>query len=133
MGTGVILSGLALVAGGSMPGSAAVRTPVRSHHILLEADRSAVDYWTAQVEADSQLLATSDLQEAEAARALPPCAQTPAINPPCTGFAKETAGAMAPQVEMYGQAAEDAQMRILKDQIWLQALRHKLKRDESAR
>ena len=56
-GTGVVLCGLVLVAGCSVPSSAHVAT----RHVSLVADTSAVAYWTAQVATDSQLVVTRDL------------------------------------------------------------------------
>ena len=57
---GIVLCGLALVAGGSLFGAAAARTPIRSPHRIVAEDRAAVSFWSTQVAADSQLLATSD-------------------------------------------------------------------------
>ncbi len=127
---GVTLIGLALVAGSSAFWSSPGSAPAKSRAPSLAGVRSAVSYWTAQVDADSQLLATRDLQEDEAARALPPCAQTPAVDPPCTGFALATAGGMEPYVVMYGQLSADAQAQITEDQIRLQAARDQLAHDE---
>jgi hypothetical protein len=128
---GFALIGLALVAGSSAFGSSPAAGPVKARGASLAVVRSAVSYWSARVDSDSQLLATRDLQEAEAARALPPCAQTPAVDPPCTGFALATAGGMEPYVEMYGQLSADAQTQITQDQIRLQAARDKLAHAEA--
>src|ERR1035438_5880462 len=86
-GVGVILCGLVLVAGCSPSSSPHVVT----RHVSLVADRNGVVYWTTQVAADSQLVVTRDQDEQAATQELPPCAQTPAIGAPCTGFAAETA------------------------------------------
>jgi hypothetical protein len=126
-GIGVILAGLFLVAGCSVSDT----TGATTRHPPIAADTAAIYYWTAQVDADSQLVVTRDLQEEAASRALPPCAQTPAVDPPCTGFAQETAAAMSAVVAMIGQSVEDAEVRVTDDQRWLQAFQAKLKKDRN--
>ena len=98
----------------------------------LVADRYDVAYWTSQVEADSQLVVTRDQDEIAATQELPPCAQTPAVDPPCTGFAIETAARMSAVVAVIGQLVEDAELQVTDDQRWLQAFQAKLKRDEGS-
>ncbi len=127
---GALLVGLIVVTGCS----ASESLPVATHHPnrSLAADRSAVSYWTAQVDAASQLLVSRDQQELAAQEALPPCAQTPAVNPPCTGFALATAAGMAATIDLIGRSVQDAQLQITRDQLWLQAVESKLKKDEYA-
>ncbi len=67
----------------------------------------------------------------DAANALPPCAQTPAIDPPCTGLVAATATAMSAQVETAGQLVVAAQLQISDDQAWLEAFVEKLANDEA--
>jgi hypothetical protein len=118
---------------GFTTGPARAKTTTASgavHSRLLATDRRAVRFWNARTTADSELLATMDQREDAASRALPPCAQTPAIDPPCTGFDLVTAGAMQPQVEGFGRQATAAWSQVLRDQAWLQAWQKKLARDE---
>jgi hypothetical protein len=90
-----------------------------------------VAYWTGQVQADSQLIVTRDLQIQTDEATLPPCAQTPAVNPPCRGFDAATAVAMAPMMVGDGQAVEDAETQLNDAQVWLHAFQEKLERDRS--
>jgi len=94
------------------------------------ADRNGVDYWTARAAADSQVVATRDQDEEAATQELPPCAQTPAVDPPCTGFAVETAAKVSALIVVIGQLVEDAEIQVTDDQLWLQAFQAKLKKDE---
>jgi len=128
-GLGAMLIGLFAVTGCS----ASEGLPVATHHqnLSLAADRAAVSYWTAQVDAASQLLVSRDQQELAAQEALPPCAQTPAVNPPCTGFALATAAGMSVTIDLIGRSVQDAQLQITRDQLWLQAFESKLKNDKS--
>ena len=126
-GLGAMLGGLFAVTGCS----ASASLPVAVHHQSLGADRAAVSYWTAQVDAASQLLVARDQQQLAAQEALPPCAQTPAVNPPCTGFALATAAGMSVTIDLIGRSVQAAQLQITRDQLWLQAFESKLKRDES--
>jgi hypothetical protein len=126
--TGVILCALVLAAGCSTSSSPRLVT----RHVSLVADRYAVDYWTSQVAADSQLVVTRDQDEIAATQALPPCAQTPAVDPPCTGFAIETAAKISAMIGVIGQSVEDAERQVTNDQLWLQAFQAKLKKDEGS-
>jgi len=114
-----------LVAGCSATSSAHVAT----RHVSLVADRSAVDYWTAQAAADSQLVVTRDQDEEAATQELPPCAQTPAVNPPCTGFAVATAAKISGLIGMIDHSVGDAEREVINAQAWLQAFQAKLKED----
>lgn len=123
----VVVSAASYSTSGSAP------APRPKPRVSLASDRSGVDYWAGQVERDSQLIVTRDLQiEADGER-LPPCAQTPAVNPPCTGFASATAMAIAPQIVADGQAVQDAQTQLLDAQVWLHAFEVKLRHDRSVR
>ena len=123
-----MLCALALVAGCSASSSPHLAT----HHVSLVADRYGVDYWTLKVAADSQLVVTRDQDEEAATQELPPCAQTPAVNPPCTGFAVATAAKMSAVIVVIGQLVQDAELQVTNDQVWLQAFQAKLKRDEGS-
>ncbi len=131
--TGVI--GLAVVlsvAGYSVSGSAPA--PARSApRVSLASDRSGVAYWTGQVQADSQLIVTRDLQIQTDEATLPPCAQTPAVDPPCRGFDAATAVAMAPMINADGQAVQEAQTQLTDAQVWLHAFQAKLAHDRAVR
>jgi hypothetical protein len=126
-GVGVMLCGLMLVGGFSDTGTA----PARPRHVSLAPDLVGVRYWTEQVQSDSQLLVDRDLQEQDTANSLPPCARTPAVDPPCVGFALATATAISTQVDAVGQSVATAQAQISKDQAWLQAFEEKLMSDEA--
>jgi len=133
VGVGLVSLAVALaVAGYSVSGSAPSAAPATSPHVLA-SDRSGVAYWTAQVQADSQLIVTRDLQLETDEANLPPCAQTPAVNPPCQGFALATATFMAPLIVADGQSTHNAQTELTDAQIWLHAFQTKLRRDRSAR
>jgi len=121
-----MLCGLVLVAGCSASSSPHLATS----HVSLAADRNGVDYWSTQVAADSQLVVTRDQQELAATRQLPPCAQTPAVDPPCTGFAIETAAEMSAVIVVIVQLVQDAEGQVTYDQRWLQAFQAKLEKDE---
>lgn len=126
-GVGIMLCGLMLVGGITESGSA----PARQRHVPLAPDRAGVQFWSAQVRVDSQLLVARDLAEQEAANALPPCARTPAVDPPCVGWAVATATAMSAQVAAAGQLVVDAQTQISNDQAWLSAFQQKLQSDKA--
>jgi len=122
-----MLCALVLIGGFSESGTA----PARARHVSLAPDRAGVQFWSGQVRADSQLLVARDLAEQDAADGLPPCARTPAVDPPCTGFAAAAATAMSAQVETAGQLVVAAQTQILKDQAWVEAFQNRLERDEA--
>jgi hypothetical protein len=119
------LCGLVLVAGCSPSSSPHVVT----RHVSLVADRNGVVYWTTQVAADSQLVVTRDQDEQAATQELPPCAQTPAVGAPCTGFAAETAAKISAVIGVIDQMVGDAERQVVNDQLWLEAFQAKLKKD----
>jgi hypothetical protein len=120
-----VLCGLVLVAGCSTTSSPHVAT----RHVSLVADRNGVGYWTTQEAADSQLVVTRDQDEQAATQELPPCAQTPAVDPPCTGFAVETAAQISAVIGVIDQLVGDAERQVVTDQLWVQAFQAKLTRD----
>ncbi len=127
VGLAVVLS----VAGYSVSGSAPAPARSVAPRVSIASDRSGVAYWTGQVQADSQLIVTRDLQIQTDEATLPPCAQTPAVDPPCRGFAAATAVAMAPMIVADGQAVQDAQTQLTDAQVWLHAFQAKLAHDRT--
>ncbi len=103
-----------------------------TRHVSLVADRNGVDHRTApgRQAPDSQVVATRDQDEEAATQELPPCAQTPAVDPPCTGFAVDTVAKVSALIVVIGQLVEDAEIQVTDDQLWLQAFQAKLKKDE---
>ena len=95
----------------------------------LTADTNAVAYWTAQAATDSQLVVTRDQDEEAATQELPPCAQTPAVDPPCTGFAVPTAAKISVLIGMIDRSVGDAEREVINAQAWLQAFQARLKAD----
>ena len=123
----VVVSAASYSTSGSAP------APRPKPRVSLASDDQVWTTGPARWSADSQLIVTRDLQiEADGER-LPPCAQTPAVNPPCTGFASATAMAIAPQIVADGQAVQDAQTQLLDAQVWLHAFEVKLRHDRSVR
>jgi hypothetical protein len=121
------------VAGYSVSGSAPAPVKRVAPQVSLASDRAGVAYWTGQVQADSQLIVTRDLQMQTDEATLPPCDQTPAVDPPCRGFAAAAAIAMAPMIVADGQSVQDAQTQLTDAQIWLHAFQAKLARDRTVR
>jgi hypothetical protein len=123
------LAVLMSIVGFSTSGSAPAGRPT----VSLAADRAGIAYWSSQVQLDSQLIVSRDQQEEADGLRLPPCAQTPAVNPPCRGFDSITALAMSPQIFADVQAVDDAQTQLTDAQVWLHAFQMKLHRDVTIR